>query len=138
MTKEEAIEKITEYFDENEEDFNNAIEELDTYNGFLGDGRYYCMDEIDELFSGASPTEILMKAFYGYDADSCDAEGRRGEFNPNSAYFTFSGYGNFVSTNCKDYSDRLDDYFAESYIENAPYLYDVPEEVQEIIDSIEE
>lgn len=41
-------EKIKAYFEENEEIFNACIEELDSYNGYLGDDRYYPMDELDE------------------------------------------------------------------------------------------
>ena len=41
-----TTEKIIIYFKEHEELFNDCIEELDSYNGYLGDNRYYCMDEL--------------------------------------------------------------------------------------------
>ena len=41
-------------------------------------------------------------------------------------------------SNYKDYSGRLDDYFIESVIENIGEFYDVPDEIQEIIDKLEE
>ena len=44
MERERIIEKIVEYFKENESVFNDCIEELDSYNGYLGDDRYYSMD----------------------------------------------------------------------------------------------
>ena len=47
-TKRTAVEitkEIIEYFKNNEEIFNECIEELDNYNGYLGDNRYYFMDE---------------------------------------------------------------------------------------------
>ena len=39
-TYEEKINAIIEYFENNEETFNDCIEELDSYNGYLGDDRY--------------------------------------------------------------------------------------------------
>lgn len=131
-TTEEAIEAIRAYFEENESEYNNAIEELDSYNGYLGDNRYYDMDELNEFYSGQEPTEILYRAFYGYDED------HGGEFNPNREYFTYNGYGNLVSSDSKDYSSFLDDNFVSDYIENAAQLYDVPDEIQEIIDNIDD
>ena len=46
-TKEAVINDIIKLFTENEELFNNCIEELDGYNGYLGDDRYYSMDELE-------------------------------------------------------------------------------------------
>jgi hypothetical protein len=68
-----------------------------------------------------------------------DNDGHHPEpFNPNRDYFRYNGYGNLVSTDCKDYTDRLDNYFIDAVIENAGQLYNIPEEVQELIDEIEE
>jgi hypothetical protein len=58
-------------------------------------------------------------------------------FNPNRDYFRYNGYGNLVSTDYKDYSDRLDDYFLDELIDNANHL-DLDDEVMEIIDAINE
>lgn len=139
MTNEKAIEQIMKYFEENESEFVEAIEELDSYNGYLGDDRYYSMEMLDEFYHDSEPTEILNRAYFGYSEDFTDKDGHHSEpFNPNADYFRFNGYGNLVSTNYKDYSDHLDHWFIESYIENAADLYGVPDEVQEIIDSIEE
>ena len=142
MTREEAIKTIIEYFQENETEYDETIEELDSYNGYLGDDRYYGMEELDELYNGTEPTEILTRAFYGYDADTwyTDSYGEKhyGPFNPNREYFTYNGYGNLVSSDYKDYSYKLDSWFVESLIDNAGQLWNIPEEVQEIIESIEE
>ena len=54
-----TAEKLMQYFKENEDDFNDSIEELDSYNGYLGDDRYYAMEDLDELYSGCSATELL-------------------------------------------------------------------------------
>lgn len=121
-TRENIIEKIVAYFEENEDVFNDCIEELDAYNGYLGDDRYYSMDDLDELYSGQDASEILRRAFYGYDEDtySTDSSGNReyGAFNPNRDYFRFNGYGNLVSADYKDYSAQLDHYAVEAMLEN--------------------
>ena len=139
MTREEAIKAIKDYFKENDDDFNTAIEDLDSYNGYLGDDRYYNMEDLDEFYSNVNPSEILTRAFYGYDEDYTDENGDHPEpFNPNSEFFRFNGDGNLVSAGCKDYSDLLDDYFVEDYLDNINNMGDIPDEVQEIIDNIED
>ena len=142
--KEQAINNIIEFFKNNEDEFNAAIEELDSYNGYLGDDRYYSMDEFDELYSGTEPTEILRRAFYGYDEDTytTDAHGNReyGAFNPNRDYFTFNGYGNFISADYKDYSAHLDHWAIESMRENRAYIdtIDNNPELSELFNALEE
>lgn len=136
MTREAAVDAVLDYFKENEEEFNSAIEALDSYNGYLGDDRYYEMDMLDEFYHDVQPTEFLNRVFYGYDEDT-STENNHTEFNPNREYFRYNGYGNLVSADYKDYSAHLDTWFTESYIENADSLYDIPAEVQTIIDSIE-
>ena len=142
MLKEKAIEMIINYFQENEEEFNVLIEELDSYNGYLGDDRYHNMEDLDEFYSGTEATEVLRRAFYGHDAETwhTDSSGNKeyGAFNPNRNYFYYNGYGNLVSADYKDYSYKLDEWFVNALIENAAQLYEIPDEVQEIIDSIEE
>ena len=121
-TKETVIADIIQYFKENEDVFNDCIEELDSYNGDLGDGCYYNMEELNDLYSGQEPQEILFRAFYGFDADSwhTDRSGNKiyEAFNPNRDYFYFNGYGNLVSSDYKDYSDKLDEYAIEEMSEN--------------------
>ena len=140
MTREKAIEAIINYFEENEEEFNACIEDLDSYDGYLGDDRYYDMEMIDEFYAGVEPSELMNRIFYGHDEDTyhTDSHGEKeyGEFNPRRNYFTYNGYGNLVSTDYKDYSDKLDCYFAEKVIDLKEQLWNVPEEISEIIDSI--
>jgi hypothetical protein len=121
------IEKIVEYFDENNDIFEIAIEELDSYNGCLGDDRYYNMDELDEIFHGSNLTEILLRSFYGYSEDNymTDSQGNKeyNQFNPNQDYFRFNGYGNLVSSSKKDYSCYLYDTTIESMLDHREYLH---------------
>ena len=119
-------EKIIEFFKENEELFNQCIEELDVYNGYLGDDRYYSMDELDELYAGTEPSEILNRAFFGYDEETynTDSSGNReyGQFNPNREFFRYNGYGNVVSADYKDDSALLDEYVVEAMADNIEYI----------------
>lgn len=125
-TPEEITADIIAYFEENNDIFADCIEELDSYNGYLGDDRYYSMDELDEFYNGVEPSEILRRAFYGYDSETytTDSSGNReyGAFNPNRDYFTYNGYGNLVSSDYKDYSDKLDRYAVEEMSENRYYI----------------
>lgn len=120
------INAIIEYFENNEETFNDCIEELDSYNGYLSDDRYYNMEDFDELFSNTPPIDLLNRAFFGHDSETwtIDGSGRKtyGPFNPNRDYFTFNGYGNLVSADYKDYSGHLDAYAIEAMFENRTYI----------------
>lgn len=142
-TKAEAIQNIIDYFKENEDVWDCCIEELDSYNGWLGDDRIYDMDELDELFCGRDVYWILCRAYYGHDADRW-TENSRGEkeyreFCPTRNYVYFNGYGNFVSTDYKDYSDFLDDYAIESMAENRGDIYTIADtpELAELFDKLE-
>lgn len=142
--RENTIAAIQNWFGENEEVFNNCIEELDSYNGYLGDDRYYPMDELDELMSGRTVTEVLNMAFFGHDEETWATnnygEKEYGAFNPNREYFTFNGYGNLVSADYKDYSAFLDDYVIETMSENRRYIDTIDEydELAELFDELEE
>lgn len=72
------------------DDVADVCEQIDDYNGFLGDDRYYPMDEIDELVNieGKSVLEVL--------------EMFAGDFDSNDDYFQFGIYG-ISSTNSRDY-----------------------------------
>ena len=137
-------EKIIEFFKENEELFNQCIEELDDYNSYLGDERYYSMDELDELYAGTDPSEILNRAFFGYDEETytTDSSGNKeyGQFNPNRNYFCYNGYGNLVSSDYKDYSDKLDGYAVEAMSEDRNYIDSIENDdtLADLFDELEE
>ena len=139
--KQKQIEKIIEYLRENEEVLENTVEELDNYESYLNDSRYYCMEELNEIYASVSPVEILTRAFYGYDEDTkiVDKWGREehGAFNPNRNYFYFNGYGNLISTNYKDYSMFLDEYLVEELLENMSYLC-LDNRLEEMLEELEE
>ena len=142
-TTEEITDDIIEYFENNEDIFNDCMEELDSYNGYLGDDRYYLMDELDELHNGTEPSELLRRAFYGYDEETytTDRDGNKtfGAFNPNRDYFRYNGYGNLVSADYKDYTGMLDKYAVESMSENRNYIdsIDDNEDLTALFDELE-
>lgn len=138
-----ATEKILEFFKENESVFNDCITELDGWNGYLNDERYYPMDELNEIFSGTSCVDILNRAYFGYDLDSwtTDSSGNKiyNAFNPNREFFTFNGYGNLVSTDYIDYSDFLDDYFIQALSESRSHIWviDSDDELSALFDELD-
>lgn len=145
-TTDNIIEEMIErYFDRYPDALEEIIEELDSWNGYLGDDRYYYMDDINEIFFDSDPVEILIQAFCGYDED---IEGS--SFNPNREYFKFNGYGNLVSSDYKDYSGYNDRWLVEAIEENRSHidslnnyeelaaLFDAYENTAEIEEIIEE
>ena len=140
MTFTEMLEQAQSYFEDNEEEFIRIIEELDSWNGYLGDDRYYSMDELYDFYSVNNREvfdNLLNRIYYGHDADNwhTDSHGEKeyGEFCPNREYFTYNGYGNLVSTDYKDYSSYLTKSFVEAVYDNQSHLT-IPEELQEIFD----
>ena len=138
-TREDIIKSIIEYFKENEDIFNECMEELDSYNGYLGDDRYYEMYMLDEFYHDTKPTELLERVFYGYDEDT-STEDNHTEFNPNREYFRYNGYGNLVSADYKDYSCYLDHYMVEAMEENKNDIYGINDntELEELFTELEE
>lgn len=138
-----TIKEIIAYFEENENIFNACIEELDSYNGYLNDDRYYEMEMLNEFYSGTDPMELLQRAYYGRDDDTwtIDASGNKtyGEFNPNRDYFYYNGYGNLVSSDYKDYSAHLDEYAINAMSENRQYIdtIDDNDELSALFDELE-
>ena len=142
--RETTIKKIIEYFNDNEKIFNSCIEELDSYNGYLGDYRYYEMEMLNEFYNDTEPLELLYRTYYGRDDNTYTTDSREdktyGEFNPNREYFYYNGYGNLVSSDYKDYSSHLDEYAIESMSENRQYIDTIEdnEDLAALFDELEE
>lgn len=130
------VEKLLNYYKENTEDFVDDIEELDDWNDCLYEDRIFPMDEFDDVFQNINPSDILSRAFYGYD-EPTDKNEQRQPFNPNREFFYFNGYGNLVSTNKINYNDYLNDYFIQDIIDNKEHL-GLSEGAQELIDNYED
>ena len=134
-------EKIIHFFNVNEELFNQCIEELDAYNGYLGDDRYYPMYELEDFYVGVELSEILNRAFFGYDEDTytmnSDGSMEHGQFNPNREFFRYNGYGNLVSAEHKDYYPNLNKHTVEAMADNIEYI-DTINETPELLELFSE
>lgn len=130
----ELTDILTAFFSDEGEIFADIIESLDDWNRYLGDDRRLPMDFLEDEFFSQSPLELLCRAFYGRDEFG-------EEFNPNREYFYFNGYGNFISTDRRDYSDHLDGYAIEAISENLNHLDGIdnlPDEIREALEELAE
>lgn len=135
-TKADAIiNTIIEWFEENQEVFTDCIEELDNYNGYLGDERYYDMYDLEEFVNGGNVIDWLNRAYFGHDENNADSS-----FCPNRDYFRFNGYGNLISSDWKDYSDMLDVWAVKDMNDNRQYIDTIEQysELAKMFDSLEE
>lgn len=141
-TTEEIKKAIYELLENDDDLLTEVCEELDNYNGYLGDDRIFDMMEINEFYATTDQIEVLYRAFYGHDAEiyTTDEHGGRhyAKFNPNRDYFYYDGYGNFVSCDEKDYSDKLDDYLIDELIEYYKQLYIDNPELEELLDEYDD
>lgn len=119
-------ERLLNYLKENEEVFNNMIESLDDYNGYLNnsDARYWDMELIDEYLSGMKVTDIINLIKYNH-------------FDVNDQYYIYNWEG-ITSYNEKDYSEFLDNYFIDEVIENIENIGGYDGEVALLIEQIKE
>lgn len=142
---EQIIEEIKEKLADDEELFNELCEELDSWNGYLGDDRYYPMDELYELNQPISQNDfdnLMNRIYYGHDEDSCtyDNNGNKNydAFNPNRDWFKYDGYGNLVSTDYKEYPvtvDELIDEVVEHYYDIDIDDVELDELFEELVES---
>ena len=125
-TTEEIIESIIEYFKDNEDKFNEALEELDSWNGYLDDDRIYDMYELNDLVGDLPFSEALEKIDTS-NFDLCDD------------YFKYTIWG-IQSLSEKDYSDYLDEYIIEDFESNREHIYTIDDtaELSELFDELEE
>ena len=106
--KDFVLEKITEVIQDDTDLFVKMCEELDNWNGFLGDARCEDMYMIDEFFTKPSD---LLSAMDAFDKDD--------------EYFYFDGWGNVCTASDKFdvYSDEIDiDDLVDAIIENYNHI----------------
>lgn len=82
--------RMIDYWKAYNDSFSRVCEELDSYDGFLGDDRIYSMDELDDLLYDKKPSEVLQMV----DTNN---------FNYNDDYFYYDTYDGICSTDEKDY-----------------------------------
>lgn len=86
--------RMTDYWESHNDSFSRVCEELDSWDGFLGDDRIYSMDELDDLLCDKKPSEVLQVV------DTSN-------FDYSDDYFYYGVYG-IHSTNEKDYFNYFD------------------------------
>ena len=86
--------RMTNYWKAHNDSFSRVCEELDSWDGFLGDDRIYSMDELDDLLCDKKPSEVLQMV------DTAN-------FDYLDNYFYCDIYG-IRSTNEKDYYNYVD------------------------------
>lgn len=128
--------ELLSYYKQNIEDFNNDIEALDDWTGYLGGERAIPMEELDDYYQDISPLDLLRRAFFGYD-EECSNSKQKAPFNPNRDYFYVNGYINLVSTDNLDYSNWLDEVTVDNIIDNSQNLM-LSDGAQDIIDEYED
>ena len=85
---------MIDYWKAHNDSFSRVCEELDSWDGFLGDDRIYSMDELDDLLGDKKPSEVLQMV-------------DTGNFNYNDDFFYCDIYG-IRSTDEKEYYDYVD------------------------------
>ena len=86
--------RMIKYWKAHNDSFSRICEELDSWNGFLGDDRIYSMDELDGLLCDRKPSEVLQMVDIS-------------NFDYSDDYFYYDVYG-IRSTNEKDYYNYFD------------------------------
>lgn len=103
MKKKEIYEEILDFMNSDIMEGNAIVEELDSWNGYLGEDKVYDIDMIDDILCGRKPSEILNMI---------------GSWDSSDRYFYFDCLGNLYSTYYCDYSDYFDDYLIGAVVDN--------------------
>ena len=82
------------------EQLKEMLQEVNSWDGSLGDYDYMEIEQINELFHSVEPLEILRMAHFG-------------EFDWNDDYFIVNNYGNLESINEFEFEELLKDNQAE-------------------------
>ena len=82
------------------EQLREMLQEVNSWDGSLGDYDYMEIEQINELFHSVEPLEILRMAHFG-------------EFDWNDDYFIVNDYGNLESINEFEFEELLKDNQAE-------------------------
>lgn len=78
-TEKEIRQELKDLFEEDNALFNETIEELDSYNGYLGDDRYYFMEDLTDYIDTSDLwSSLIYRMFYGRD-DDCYITNSQGE-----------------------------------------------------------
>lgn len=136
MTKQEKINEIIKYLDNNEEIADKCIERLDDLTGFLKGYRYYNMEDLQKQYHG-NIEEFLIRVYYGYDEDRTTSD-QKAPFNPYRDYFTTNENGDFISSSIKNYAvdEKLVNEIVKHQEELHHIIYDT--DLEFLIEELEE
>ena len=87
MNEMEKRQKLVDYINSLDDDELIALHNNYCEAAGYEDDRIYCMYELDDILEGRTPTDILLRGFYG-------------DFNPRHDLFWFNGRGNLKSADC--------------------------------------
>lgn len=105
-------------------ELNELITEVNSYDGALDEYRFYYMDELNELFCGVKPTELLSKLQDDFDVrdegftstiyglESCSLEDAMDEVR-NNIQEVVDGVISAIETNNIYLPDSLKEYLEE-------------------------
>lgn len=105
-------------------ELNELITEVNSYDGALDEYRFYYMDELNELFCGVEPTELLSKLQDDFDVrdegftstiyrlESCSLEDAMDEVR-NNIQEVVDGVISAIETNNIYLPDSLKEYLEE-------------------------
>lgn len=119
--KQHVYDVAKEHLESNENAFVEACEELDSWDGFLGDDRVYDMFEFDDLLHGKKPSEI---------AELIDGN----NFSTSDDYFMFTIYGVESTDNKYDnYSSYSADMVLDELIEKYNHITIYDKSLDELV-----
>ena len=125
----EQVTKIREYLEDNSDVLERLIYDIKDETGEFEDDILIPMEELDEILSERSATEVIEMAINGYDGEWSNSDNQ--PFNPNRDYFKFNGYGNLVSYDTPDYTDLINDVIDDLDDD----VVDLPDEIAELIEN---
>lgn len=124
MYTNKQLQEVINYLKENEELFNDLIEDLDDWMGYLGDERCWDMDTLDELVNSMKISEF--------------AESIRGNhFDVYDNYFRGDVWNGIESCAEKDYSHFLDECFIDEVLEYRDRLHIEDDILNLLLDEVE-
>ena len=122
----DKLEEIAQYFEDNADAFNMAVEELDDFNGALGSERVYPMWELCDHFGNMTLREFLNKT--------------RDNFDLSASYFKYADDGKVETCEEPEYLDSFYDmgYAVEELHDNAQHLTNTLREFPDLAQLFEE
>lgn len=112
--------RMIDYWKSHNGSFSQVCEELDSYDGFLGDDRLYPMDELDDLLGDKKPSEVLQMVDtdnfnYNDDFFYCDVYGIRS--TDEKEYFSYVDYSEVFDKLIDDYGKIFNYRYGRAYYE---------------------